>query len=100
MRSRTFASWLSLALLAVGVVAAQAQTTTPYDMEIGFRTLKVDGNEDMYRTQINERSGFLLRSFTLTTSDFEGKPTLFDRLRIGASDLGAGPAGALRIDAE
>lgn len=100
MRSRTFAQWLSLPLLLAGALAVEAQTTTPYDMEIGYRTLKVDGNEDMYRTQINERSGFLLRSFTLSTSDFEGKTSLFDRLRIDASDLGAGPAGALRIVAE
>ncbi len=100
MRSRKFALWLSLGLLAAGAGALEAQSTTPYDMEIGLRTLKVNGNEDMYRTQINERSGFLLRSFSLATSDFEGKTSLFDRFRIDASDLGAGPAGALRLSAE
>jgi hypothetical protein len=100
MRSRKYAQWLSLALLVVAAGSALAQTTTPYDVEIGFRTLKVDGNEDMYRTQINERSGLLLRSFTLSTADFEGKTSLFDRFRVDASDLGAGPAGSLRIAAE
>ena len=100
MRSRKFAQWLSLPLLMVGALAVQGQTTTPYDVEIGFRTLKVNGNEDMYRTQINERSGLLLRSFTLSTADFEGKTSLFDRFRVDASDLGAGPAGSLRITAE
>ena len=100
MRSRTLAPWLSLPLLMVGSLAVQGQTTTPYDVEIGYRTLKVDGNEDMYRTQINERSGLLLRSFTLSTADFEGKTSLFDRFRVDASELGAGPAGSLRIAAE
>lgn len=96
-KRQLFALWLSLPLLIVSA-AGQAQTV-PYEVEIGFRTLKVSGNEDMYRSQINERSGFLLRSFTLATSDFEGKTSVFDRLRIDASDLGAGPAGALRIEA-
>lgn len=107
-----FALWLSLPLVIVGAVA-QAQTsepaapaapaatarTTPYDVEIGFRTLKVTGNEQMYRSQLNERKGFLLRSLTLSSSDFEGKTSLFDQFRVDASDLGAGPAGALRLQA-
>ncbi len=96
-KRQLFALWLSLPLLIV-TAAAQAQTV-PYEMELGYRRVKIEGNEQMYRSQINERSGFLLRAFTLTTSDFEGKTSLFDRFRVDASDLGAGPAGALRIEA-
>ncbi|MEO8033187.1 MAG: hypothetical protein ABI837_02060, partial [Acidobacteriota bacterium] len=73
----------------------------PYEIEAGFRTLHVSGNEGMYRTQINERSGFLIRSFTLLTTDRGGNSAkLFDRLRVDASDLGTGPAGSLRIEAD
>lgn len=80
--------------LALG---ARAQTA-PYDIELGIRIVKVDGNKNMYRTQTNERSGLLLRSFSLLTPGAEGG--LFDRLRVDASDLGAGPAGSLRIEAD
>ena len=48
----------------------------------------------MYRTQINERSGFLIRSLTVA-----GAETKFaDYFRVDATDLGVGPAGALRVD--
>src|ERR1700736_2118594 len=78
-----------------------AREALPYDLEIGFRILHVSGNEDMYRTQINERSGLLLRSFTLLTTDLgDGSAKLFDRLRVDASDLGVGPAGSLRVEAD
>jgi len=42
----------------------------------------------MYRSQINERQGLLLRALTVTAPDF----------RIDASDLGVGPAGTLRVE--
>ena len=98
MKNRArWALWLSLALLMVsGVVQAQ---TLPYEFEFGYRKTTIDGNEQMYRSQINERSGFLLHTFTLATSDFEGGTRLFDRFRVDASDLGTGPAGALRVEA-
>ena len=55
----------------------------------------------MFRTQINEPGGLLLRSFTLLTTDLGGSSSrLFDRLRVDASDLGAGPAGSMRIEAD
>jgi hypothetical protein len=71
---------------------------SPYDVEVGVRTLRVNGNEDLYRTQINERSGILLRSFTLLTSEPAGA-SFVDRLRIDVSELGAAPGGSLRIEA-
>ena len=78
-----------------------AGESIPYDLEIGFRTLQISGNEDMYRTQINERSGLLLRSFTLLTTDPGfGTSKLVDRFRVDARDLGVGPAGSLRIEAD
>jgi hypothetical protein len=68
--------------------------TVPVDVEAGFRLLDLRGSSDMYRTQINERSGFLIRA--LTVSGAETKYA--DYFRVDATDLGVGPAGALRID--
>jgi hypothetical protein len=94
---RFVASSLSLPILAIAL-AANAQVV-PFDLEVGFRFLNLKGDEGMYRTQINERGGLLIRSFTLATSDFEGHTTLADRFRIDASDLGSGPAQSLRLEA-
>src|SRR5437764_13988320 len=71
------------------IAAAAGAQTLPVDVEIGYRWLDLKGNEGMYRSQINERQGFLLRALTVSTPDY----------RIDASDLGVGPAGALRLDA-
>ena len=82
MRNR----WLLLALcLAALHVSAQ---TMPIDVEVGYRWTDVSGNENMYRTQINEDQGLLIRALTLATAD----------LRLDVSDLGVGPAGALRLE--
>jgi hypothetical protein len=88
---------LSLPILAIAV-AANAQMV-PFDLEIGYRWLDVNGSSQMYRTQINERGGLLVRTFTMSTSDFEGHTSLADRFRIDASDLGSGPAQSIRMEA-
>lgn len=90
--------WLALALLAAPF-AVQAQTIVPFELEIGYRWLDLDGSEDMYRTQIDEQDGFLLRSFTMVTSDFEGATSAFDRFRVDVHEMGAGPDGSLRLEA-
>jgi len=94
MKTRTLARWLSLPML---VLAAAAFAQTPIDVEVGYRKTKVDGNEDMYRTQINERSGFLIRA--LTWQGIGSDTSIADHFRVDASDLGTGPAGSLRVDA-
>jgi len=96
MRRMTTTLWLALLLAASSGVAQ----TIPVEIEAGYRWLSLSGNENMYRTQINERSGFLLRSLTYTTNDFGHDSNFADRLRIDASDLSVGPAGSLRIDLE
>ena len=93
MMKTGIARWLSLPLLFVAA-AAGAQT---FDLEAGYRWLELKGNEGMYRTQINERSGFLVREFSMLTSDTH--TGAFDRFRVDVSDLGVGPAGAVRIEA-
>lgn len=78
--------WLLL-VLCLGAWSLAAQTV-PIDVEIGYRWTDIRGNENVYRTQINEDEGLLLRAFTLATQD----------LRIDVSDMGLGPAGALRLE--
>jgi len=77
---------ITLALLLL-TMAAHAQPA-PFELEAGYRWLDLKGNSDMYRSQINERNGFLIRNFTMSTQTSE-----FDRLRIDINDFGVGPAG-------
>ena len=84
------------ATVASGVARAQA---IPFDIEVGYRFLSVTGNEEMYRSQINDREGFLVRSLHVATDEkYAGFP-LVDKLRVDGADLGAGGAGFLRLDA-
>jgi len=88
--------WFLLALcLSATPLFAQ---TTPIDLEIGYRWTDISGNEDMYRTQINEDEGLLLRALTLATIDFGGKASYMDHFRLDISDMGVGPASALRLE--
>ena len=68
----------------------------PVDVELGYRFVDVSGNEQMYRTQIDERQGLLLHALSLDAG--AAGSGLFDSLRVDAGDLGAGPAGAFRLD--
>lgn len=78
--------WFLLALcLAALNLSAQ---TMPVDVEIGYRWTDISGNEAMYRTQVNENAGLLLRALTIASQDF----------RLDVSDLGAGPASSLRLE--
>src|SRR5271169_563514 len=95
-RSAFLAAVLVSTLGSSGVARAQA---IPFDLEVGYRFLDVIGSEESYRSQINEREGFLVRGLHLgTDGKSEGFPIL-DHLRIDGSDLGAGPAGSLSLDA-
>jgi hypothetical protein len=84
---------ITLALLLL-TMAAYAQPA-PFELEAGYRWLDLKGNGDMYRSQINERSGFLIRSFMMSA-----QTDSIDRFRVDISDLGVGPAGSLRIAAD
>jgi hypothetical protein len=86
----------ALLWLAAGALSAQ---TIPLDIEFGYRFLRVSGNRDEYRTQINEHEGLLLRRVTFATTDFGAHTNLVDHFRVDGSELGAGPAGALRLEA-
>jgi hypothetical protein len=98
---RTFRSAFLVAALvstlgSAGVARAQA---IPFDLEVGYRFLDIIGSEESYRSQINERQGFLVRGFHLGTDGKTNGFPILDHLRIDGSDLGAGPAGSLFLDA-
>lgn len=78
-------------LLSAASLTAQA---VPVEVEVGYRWLDVTGNSDLYRTQVNDRPGLLLRSFLY---DSHGPAGGLDFFRVDASDLGAGPSGSLRL---
>ena len=90
---------LLVAILAAAAAApARGADPVPFDVELGYRFTDVSGNEDMYRSQINEREGFLLRALAVSAGGPAGSG-LFDRVRLDAADLGDGPAGYLRFQA-
>lgn len=75
--------------IALLFAAATASAQIPVDVEIGWRWIELEGNQAMYRTQIDEQSGLLIRALTYSTPDF----------RVDVSDLGVGPASAVRLEA-
>jgi hypothetical protein len=85
-----------LLVLALGTAASLAAQEVP-EFELGYRFVDVSGNEQMYRSQINDRPGVLLHMLSWSSkAPFDG---IFDFARIDASDLGAGPAGSFRLTA-
>jgi hypothetical protein len=85
---------LTLLSLLLFAVAAGAQTTIPVEVEVGYRWNDVSGNEDLYRTQINGRSGFVVRSLSF----FTATNGFTDHVRVDANDLGVSPASSLRVE--
>jgi hypothetical protein len=86
-------------LLAAGLLSAaglRAQSAFPVDVELGYRFVDVTGNDQMYRTQINDRPGLLLRSLDYTSQSPLG---FLDSLHVDGTDIGAGPAGQFRLQA-
>jgi hypothetical protein len=97
--NRAFSSARAATLLCLFFAAAFAGAqTVPLDVELGFRFLDLTGSKDMYRSQIDERQGFLLRSLTFATAEADGHGMIFDRLRFDVTDIGVGPNGGFRLE--
>jgi hypothetical protein len=84
------------ALVLTAAAPSRGQDSS-VDVELGYRFVHVSGNEDMYRSQLNEREGVVLSRFSLFAQDPLGG--IADRIRIESAGLGAGPAGMLQIEA-
>lgn len=89
---------LTLSALCMGAAINVSAQTTPIDVEIGYRWTDISGNEEMYRTQINENDGLLIRALTLASVDFGGHAKLMDHFRLDIDELGVGPATSLRLE--
>jgi len=83
-------------LVAFCASFAGAQSTS-IDIEAGYQEVDVNGNEDMFRTQINQQDGFVLRNFSINYVDPSGGAGFVDRLRVDASGFGGSPAGRFRL---
>lgn len=98
MSIRTFSVLLAAALLMLGTPGADAQSTN-FDIEAGYQWVDVSGSEDMYRTQINQRDGFVLKNLDFDFVDSSGDAGWLDSLSIDASGFGGNPAGRFRLTA-
>lgn len=92
---------LAALLVAVGTwtPVALAQTTS-VDVEVGYQTVDVDGNQDSYRTQLNQDDGVVLGDLDVAVIDSDGSIGLFDRLRVSAAGFGGNPAGHFRLTSD
>ncbi len=85
-------------LLALGWTATVAAQSSQFSLEFGYQWINVSGNDGVYRTQVNEKQGFVLHAFSFTSSGAEAAGGLYDRLRIEAGDLGT-TQGSFRLEA-
>ena len=92
---------LRLSIAAFSIIAAASMVSaqsTSFDIELGYQNVDVNGNEDMFNTQINQDSGFVLRNLSINFMDPSGDSGFADRLRVDAAGFGGNPAGRLRLD--
>jgi hypothetical protein len=87
---------IAASMLSLGGVTATAQSTH-FDVELGYQFVDVDGNEDLYRTQINQRDGFVLRRLSISHIDPTGDAGFADHVRVDASGFGGNPAGRFQF---
>ncbi len=94
---------LAVAAILTVVVAAgsplRAQTSL-VDLEVGYQWVEVSGNDDMYRTQLNDDDGFVLRNLSVNLIDTGDSAGIYDRFRLDASGFGGSPAGKLGLRAD
>ncbi len=72
--------------------------TVDYGATIGYQDVDLEGNEGVYRTQVDEDNGLLLQSLWLNLTDPEDGQRLYDHLRFDASGFGASPHGRVTLD--
>ena len=74
---------LRLSIAAFCLLAASPMAvaqSTSFDIELGYQWVDVDGDENLYRTQINQQDGFVLRGFSLNHTDASGDASIADAL--------------------
>lgn len=83
---------------------AQAEDAGDYtiisSLEFGYRGLRVDGDLNKYRSDLNYKAGPRLFDSSLFMRAKEGKGGLFDTLLVTSTGWGADPHGNMRISVE
>lgn len=69
-------------------------------IELGYRGIRVDGDQNKYRSDLNYKAGPRLFDSSFLMRSKDGKGELFDTLLVTSSGWGADPYGNLRISAE
>ena len=69
-------------------------------IEVGFRGIRVDGDQNKYRSDLNYKAGPRLFDSSFLMRSKDGKGGLFDTLLVTSTGWGADPQGNLRISAE
>ncbi len=92
--------------------AANTQSSTPEagedagnysiisSIEVGVRGLRVRGNDNKYRSDLNYNAGVRLFDSSFLARSKDGKGGLFDTLLVTSTGWGADPNGNLRISME
>ena len=74
--------------------------TITSSIELGVRGLRVDGDHNKYKSDLNYSAGVRLFDSSFLMRSKDGKGRLFDTLLVTSSGWGADPNGQLRIQAE
>ena len=69
-------------------------------IELGVRGLRVDGDTNKYKSDLNYKAGVRLFDSSFLMRSKDGKGQLFDTLLVTSTGWGADPQGNLRITAE
>jgi hypothetical protein len=69
-------------------------------IEVGARGLRVDGDTDKFRSDLNYHAGARLFDSSFLMKSKDGKSGLFDTLLVTSSGFGADPNGNMRINVE
>jgi hypothetical protein len=95
---RVRAWWILLGCLALfAPAAAQDDKSWSGSVDLGYRSVSVDGNEDAYRTDVNLSDGLRLFNFDYSYQPLESG--ILDDLEMYATGVGGDPytAGGLRL---
>src|ERR1043166_9254218 len=74
--------------------------TITSSIEFGYRGIRVDGDEQKYRSDLNYKAGPRIFDSSFLMQSKDGKGSLFDTLLVTASGWGADPTGSMRFSAE
>jgi len=90
---------LLLSIISILIFSTSALSQSTFSVEAGAQWDDVTGNEDSYKSQVNEDSGLLLHALRYAFINSKEGSALMDRFQIDASGFGAVPHGRVKIDA-